>query len=801
MPEAATMPQIRVISDRPYNEAPVQLSELLARLSPDERQTLLDRRFGPNAVPLDNRALSQRLAMPDSTAEALSEVNAGQLLLLRWLAERPNLRASWTELTQAVGDRLAPEQLQSYLQDLRLWGLADFKSSPKDGFFATYPAVPAALATGRDVRLRARIELFTSDVLLKACQALGMTRPPNRKDERVDLIVSTLTTTESCRAAVSRLSKEGQQLFAWLRERGGWASAAEMNQRAPRRRPSYGYGYGYDTIDSFWKVIPKGEKLDPLTEAVRCMLIVPITPYAGGWYAPSSYAVATDVERAFSGRDLLDTSPLQPLPLVQAEEVTGTIPDPVNVLRDISHVLGFVTTGRCEWRQDGQPYKRSLVALGKLLGYKDSAYTELLWDLAAGAGLLRPARDFRFEPMAVGDADPDELLAGLVMGWIKSGNAAVPGTVLPVHAQLARVHAVELLQILPPDTWLLRSSVEASLRFHWPASFDPASQPIGFSVPELTWGGLGALLIGIGQTAAGQAAVMMPAMHQRLLAPVDEASGLLPPWERSWIVQPDRTIVAPPNTHPDAVVELWKVAQLQSAQGASVFRVTPESIAAALNRGLTPTEVRETLQGGSKVPLPPTVERLIEDQGKRFGRIKVGTAHTYVKVDDPALLAELKRHKKLSKLTWVDVAPGVAFVVSQDPSSVLNDLRQAGYLPVMEQQTEQPKKRAALPAPAPTLRSIGGSQRKGREPMPTVSGREALVQLVNNACALDMPMTVTWVNERGLPSIAKIEVIDLHDDNEIHGYNLDRGGAELLIPLDAVVDVVVEPDDDDEDYE
>jgi hypothetical protein len=292
---------------------------------------------------------------------------------------------------------------------------------------------------------------------------------------------------------------------------------------------------------------------------------------------------------------------------------------------------------------------------------------------------------------------------------------------------------------------------------------------------------------------------MVPAMHQRLLAPMDSAPGLLPPWERSWIVQPDRTIVAPPNTHPDAVVELWKVAQLQSAQGASVFRVTPESIAAALNRGLTPSEVTETLQGGSKVPLPPTVERLIEDQGKRFGRIKVGTAQTYVKVDDPALLAELKRHKKLNKLKWVDVAPGVAFVVSQDPTGVLSDLRQAGYLPVMEQ-TEQQKKRAAAPAP-PTLRQIGGSQRPGRPPMPTVSGRDALVQLVNNASALDMPMTVTWVNGRGLPLVAEIEVIDLHDDNEIHGYNLDRGGAELLIPLDAVVDVVVEPDDDDEDYE
>jgi hypothetical protein len=755
MPEAATMPQIRVISDRPHNEAPVQLSELLARLSPDERTTLLDRRFGPNAVPLDNRALAHRLAAPDSTTEALSELNAGQLLLLRWLAERPNLRASWTELTEAVGDRLAPEQLQSYLQDVRLWGLADFKTSPKDGFFATYPAVPAALATGRDVKLRPRLEQLTSDVLLKVCQALGLSRPPTRKDQRTDLIVSTLTTRESCQAAVSRLSKEAQQVFAWLRDRGGWASAAEMNRRAPRRRSSY--GYGYDTINMFWYAGPKNEKVDPLTEAVRCMLIVPITPYAGSWYSPSAYAIASDVEQAYAGRDLLDTGPLQPLPLVKAEDVTGTVPDPVNVLRDISHLLGFVATGRCEWKQDGQPYKRSLVALGKLLGYKDSTYTELLWDLAAGAGLLRPAQypTFRFEPMAVGDAAPDELLAGLVMGWIKSGDAATPGTVLPVHAQLARVHAVELLHILPPDTWLLRSSVEASLRFRWPASFDPASQPIGFSVPELTWAGLGTLLVGVGQTADGQPAVMVTAAHQRLLAPVDRAPGLLPPWERAWIVQPDRTVVAPPNTHPDAVVELWKVAQLQSSQGASVFRVTPESIAAALNRGLTPTEVTEILQGGSKVPLPPTVERLIDDQGKRFGRIKVGTAQTYVKVDDPALLAEMKRHKKLSKLEWVDVAPGVAFVVSQDPTGVLNDLRQAGYLPVMEQ-TEQQQKLGARPTPAAALRSIGGRQRKGREPMPLVSGRDALVQLVNNASALDMPMTVTWVNAQGLQLVSEI---------------------------------------------
>jgi hypothetical protein len=143
-------------------------------------------------------------------------------------------------------------------------------------------------------------------------------------------------------------------------------------------------------------------------------------------------------------------------------------------------------------------------------------------------------------------------------------------------------------------------------------------------------------------------------------------------------------------------------------------------------------------------------------------------------------------------------------VVSQDPTAVLNDLRQAGYQPVLEQ-TEQPKKPAAAPRPAtepgPGLRSIGSGRRTGRPPMPTVSGRDALFRLVNDACDADMPMTVTWIGERGLPQVAEIEVIDLHDEDEIHGYNLDRGGAEVLIPLDSVIDVVVEPDDDGEEYE
>jgi hypothetical protein len=288
---------------------------------------------------------------------------------------------------------------------------------------------------------------------------------------------------------------------------------------------------------------------------------------------------------------------------------------------------------------------------------------------------------------------------------------------------------------------------------------------------------------------------MLPAAHQQMIDPDgDTVPDVLPPWDSTWVVQPDRTIVVPPNAHPEAVMALWTVAQLQSSQGASVFRVTPDSIAAAMNRGLGPAEIRALLQGGSKVPLPPTVERLIDDQGQKYGRIKVGAAQTYVTVDDPALLAELKRHAKLKKLTWVDVAPGAACIVSHDPDAVLTSLKQAGYLPVMDEAEPRKARKAAA---APSLRAVGGRQGKGRAAPPLVTGREALVAIVKEAGRTGIPLTVTWLEDGGHPYIAEIEVSDLHD-HEIHGYNLGHDGAEVLIPLDAVVDVIVETDDEDD---
>ena len=100
-----------------------------------------------------------QLAEPTSVREALAELNHGQLLLLRWLTTRPGLTATWSELLDALGDRLTPELRDGYLDDLRSLALADYDPKPDGGFFATYPAVAVVLSSSGSVKLRENLNI------------------------------------------------------------------------------------------------------------------------------------------------------------------------------------------------------------------------------------------------------------------------------------------------------------------------------------------------------------------------------------------------------------------------------------------------------------------------------------------------------------------------------------------------------------------------------------------------------------------------------------------------------------------
>src|SRR4030095_7030555 len=203
-------------------EPAMQLSGLLARLTPDERATLLERRLGPNAVALDDRALFDQLAQPHAVGAALARLNSAQLLLLRWLSTRPGLQATWPELLEAIGDRLTSELLTAYLHDLKLWGLVDYDPRPKDGFFVTYPAVATRLPARRGVHLGPTLSELSNEILLKVCAQLGVGNALTRKAARSQLVASALADTSRCRAVVEGLPGPARSLFDWIRDQGGF---------------------------------------------------------------------------------------------------------------------------------------------------------------------------------------------------------------------------------------------------------------------------------------------------------------------------------------------------------------------------------------------------------------------------------------------------------------------------------------------------------------------------------------------------------------------------------------------------
>lgn len=131
----------------------------------------------------------------------------------------------------------------------------------------------------------------------------------------------------------------------------------------------------------------------------------------------------------------------------------------------------------------------------------------------------------------------------------------------------------------------------------------------------------------VGLTAAGRAVLDGPGAVEALLpAPDDHV-----------VVQADLTIVAPPGAPPDVTATLARWADLESAAGARVYRLSEQRLAAALATE-TDDEVLGWLKEHSRVDVPQNVEYLIRDMARRRGRVRAGSATTYLRSDDPALL-------------------------------------------------------------------------------------------------------------------------------------------------------------------
>ncbi|WP_338022724.1 helicase C-terminal domain-containing protein [Allosalinactinospora lopnorensis] len=200
------------------------------------------------------------------------------------------------------------------------------------------------------------------------------------------------------------------------------------------------------------------------------------------------------------------------------------------------------------------------------------------------------------------------------------------------------------------------------------------------------------------------------------------------------LIQGDLTAVAPGPLVPELARELALAAEVESTGGATVYRFSADSVRRALDAGRGAADLTELLERHSSTPLPQPLRYLISDVGRTHGRLRVGTASSYLRCDESAVLDELLNDRRATGLALTRLAPTVLASRSTRPA-LLERLSGLGYHPVPEAtdgavQLSRPETRRA--SAIPTSRDLA-------EPVPP--GPELLMAAVRAVRAGDEAAT------------------------------------------------------------
>ena len=330
----------------------------------------------------------------------------------------------------------------------------------------------------------------------------------------------------------------------------------------------------------------------------------------------------------------------------------------------------------------------------------DETRLALLIETAHAAGLLAAGDDGRdtaelWLPTPAYDGWLDTTVAErwlvLAQAWLTS--TRVPGlvggrdqrgrTLSPLGPDLDRtvapaVRTAVLADLAALPTGVATTSESLSARLRW-----QAPRRGGRLQDELvTWTVTEARTLGL---ATGGAL----AGHGRLLAAGDGAAAVtaleaaLPPTLDHVLLQADLTAVAPGPLEPALARSLRLVADIESTGGATVYRFTEATVRRAFDAGWTAGDVTGLLARHSRTPVPQPLTYLVDDVGRRHGRVRVGAASSFVRCDDESILSVLRSDRRAASLGLRVIAPTV--LVSSAPVDVLLErLRSMGLAPAAE---------------------------------------------------------------------------------------------------------------------
>ena len=248
------------------------------------------------------------------------------------------------------------------------------------------------------------------------------------------------------------------------------------------------------------------------------------------------------------------------------------------------------------------------------------------------------------------------------------------------------------------------------------------------------------------------------------------------------LIQADNSAVAPGPLLPELASEMGTIADIESRGGATVYRFSEASIRRGLDHGKTGDQIKTFLGRTSKTPMPQPLEYLIADVAKRHGRLRVGSAHTYIRCEDEGLVQQILHDKKCEHLRLRKIAPQV-LVTDFELAEVIGELREFGYLPAAENAggvlISQPNLRRSKSRPKPpriiseftapkeaiviaAVKSIktGERSRKVEPIIPGTSSNETLA-LINQYIAEGKTLMISYADNNGGVSNRIIDPISI----------------------------------------
>ncbi|MGH3936290.1 MAG: helicase-associated domain-containing protein, partial [Pseudonocardiaceae bacterium] len=362
------------------------------------------------------------------------------------------------------------------------------------------------------------------------------------------------------------------------------------------------------------------------------------------------------------------------------------------------------------------------------------------------------------------------------------------------RATAQRRRILDVLADLPTGSGIERSDELAAV-LAWRAPRRGGrrrDEMVSWTVREAT--ALGVLALGALPSAgrallhddAGAAATILQAV---LPEPVDHV-----------LVQADRTVVAPGPLEPELAREIGLVADVESAGGATVYRVTEDTVRRALDAGRSAADLHELLRIRSRTPVPQSLSYLVDDVARRHGQLRGATAGAFLRCDDPVLLAELLAHPVAARCGLRRIAPTV-LVSPLALSPLLDEVRGAGFTPVAEgadgevidlraaarraKVRTQPTRRAILP-PAPSaeqlatlirgIRAGDAAARIPRGPEVITDGASTgdTLELLQGAAHTGSNVWIGYVDSRGVASRRIVRPVSV-GGGVLEGFDRSRG--------------------------